>query len=299
MPDANVTNTQPNLSSPSQGITWRNIIIGVIIGVVLFGVGGYLVYNADQPQKEEPPQATSTTKTSTPSATSDNSPSGWQTVRGEISRWQKSGVYRFEFKAPKEWKTTTPYPNIPQDSQKYYFGTEGSGITFFAGLMEGPGPLTVLYGRADKSGLCAKPLELQELSEGVFEVCDILQLDGREALWLIDVRIGSNSHASACEQNASLHVVYNFGEGTSLFFTPKLDVLKEIIEPWAKVLTTPVGVDDKGVLQVCPEGIDYKTVKENLAAKIKSIRNAKGLSDSDNQTLQVLYQTLSTFKFLD
>lgn len=270
------------------------ILAFIALGAVVVGTIVYFQHTSKSPS----PTQTTTTNAATQSATSNASIGDWQTIRGEISKWQASGAYRFEFKVPKEFKTNTPYPDIPQDSKKYYFGAEGSDITFFAGLMEGPGPLTILYGRADKSDLCTKPLELQELSEGVFEVCDTLQIDGRKALWLIDVHIGSDIHASACEQNASLYVVYNFGEGTSLFFTPKLDVMKEIMEPWSSVPTTPVGLNDNGEYQVCPEGIDYGTVKNNLAAKIKSIREAKGLSGSDNQRLRVLYQILTTFKFL-
>lgn len=270
------------------------VLAFIALGAVVVGTIVYFQLTA----KSLSPTQNTTNKTATPSATPNASIGDWQTIRGEISKWQGSGAYRFEFKAPKEFKTNAPYPDIPQDSKKYYFGAEGSDITFFAGLMEGPGPLTVLYGRADKSELCTKPLELQD-SGGSFEVCDIIELDGRKALWLIDVYIGSDLHASACEQNASLNVVYNFGGGTSLFFTPELDVMKEIIEPWSSVPTTPVGLDDNGEYQVCPEGMDYGTVKNNLAAKIKSIREAKGLSEGDNQRLRVLYQILSTFKFLD
>src|SRR4030066_2271455 len=104
--------------------------------------------------------------------------------------------------------------------------------------MEGPGPLTVLHARAARRNLCNKPLAVQG-AEGSYEVCDITQIDDREALFLIEVRIGSDIHASACEQSASLHVVYNLSAGTSLFFTPKLNVLQEIIKPWAKIPTTP------------------------------------------------------------
>ena len=76
-------------------------------------------------------------------------------------------------------------------------------------------------------------------------------------------------------------------------------MLEDIIEPWNKVPTKPVGVNDEGELIVCPEGIDYNTVKNRLVANIKSIRIAEGLSENDNQRLQVLYKSLSTFKFLD
>ena len=55
MPEASLSNPQPSPKQPtSQGINWKNIIIGAVIGAVLFGGGGFLVYNAYQPKKEEP-----------------------------------------------------------------------------------------------------------------------------------------------------------------------------------------------------------------------------------------------------
>lgn len=77
MPEqVNPSNQQPSPAQPtssgsqtSTGINWKNILIGVIIGAVLFGGGGFLVYNAYQPKKEEPAQTTTpTTKTATPSS---------------------------------------------------------------------------------------------------------------------------------------------------------------------------------------------------------------------------------------
>lgn len=233
------------------------------------------------------------------SATPVSVPSDWQTVTVEIRRWsQKSDTYRFEFKAPEDFRTTKPYPHLSDDDSKYFFGAEGSGITFFAGLMEGPGPLTVLYGRAGQTDLCAKPLELQEVSKGYFQVCDVIEIDGRKGLWLIDVYIRSSYLDGTCEKDASLNVVYNLGEGESLFFTPKIDVLKEIIQPWDKVSEKGEFNSDQG-LEFCPPNIDYITVKNNLTSKINSIRDAKNLSEKDNQTLQALYQMLSTVKFLN
>ena len=75
--------------------------------------------------------------------------------------------------------------------------------------------------------------------------------------------------------------------------------MKDITEPWDKVPTKPVGANNKGELVVCPEGIDYNTVRTNLEAKIQNIRNAKGLSSDDNKRLQILNQIFPTFKFLN
>ena len=71
MPEASPSNPQPNPAQPSfsQGISWKNILIGVIIGTVLFGGGGYLAYNAYQFNKEEPTKTTTTAKTTPKSGT--------------------------------------------------------------------------------------------------------------------------------------------------------------------------------------------------------------------------------------
>ncbi|MEX0621476.1 MAG: hypothetical protein WD187_00570 [Candidatus Woykebacteria bacterium] len=279
-------------------INWKNILLGVTIGAVIFGTGGYLVYNAYQPKKEEPEQTTNIPKTATPSATPTDK--DWQLVKGETTQDEDGKVYKFEFSAPKDFKVAAPRADLPKESQKYYYYAEGSGVTFFAGLMEGPGPLTVLHGRADQSNLCVKPLQLQETGEGYFEVCDVVKLGGKDALWLIDVHIGTNSHATACEKNATLHVIYNLGKSSSVYFTPELDVMKEIIKPWAKISSKPVGtVDSGGELQVCPKNIDYATVKSNLTSEINNIRTAKNLSAKDSQILDTLYKIIPTFKFLD
>jgi|SRR3990167_9253230 len=288
MPDANVVSPQPSPIPSPKAINWKTILIGVVIGAVLLGVGGYLVYNAYQPKKEEPAQTTTTTKTATPSATTPTTAThDWQTIKGEISKWQASGIYGFEFKAPKEFKITKPYPDLSADDSKYYFGAEGSGITFFAGLMEGPGPLTVLHGRADKTETCTQPLTLQEPYPNVFEACDTISVGGREMLWLFDVHT-QGGDGGACLQDAKLYVVHNLGGGNSLYFTPELDILKEVIKPWPKAKSG----------EFCPENLDSTEVKRIMESNINNIRKATGLSESDNQRLQVLYQILSTFKFL-
>jgi len=90
MPDENVATPQPTPTpTPSQGINWKNIIIGVVIGAVIFGGGGYLVYNAYQPKKEEPTSTTTTTKTATPSTTtkekeqSKDETAGWKAYQNK------------------------------------------------------------------------------------------------------------------------------------------------------------------------------------------------------------------------
>src|SRR3972149_10110846 len=100
MSDENVVAPQPSPTpSPSQGMNWKNIIIGVIIGAVLFGGGGYLVYNAYQPKKAEPTQTTTTTKTATPSITTKEEP------KDETADWKTyiNKKLAFSIKYPNGW----------------------------------------------------------------------------------------------------------------------------------------------------------------------------------------------------
>lgn len=106
MPDENVTSPQPTnpTPNPSQGINWKNIIIGVIIGAVLLGGGGYLAYNAYQPKKEEPAQTpTTTTKTATPSTTTKEEP------KDETADWKtyKDNFYNISYSYPENWEEKT------------------------------------------------------------------------------------------------------------------------------------------------------------------------------------------------
>jgi hypothetical protein len=93
-----------------QGIDWKNILIGAIIGVVLVGIIGGLVFYLYQSNSEETtPTQTTTTKTSTPSSqpttektTKEVKPKvstkGWSTYSNP-----KEG-FKYEFKYPNNWK---------------------------------------------------------------------------------------------------------------------------------------------------------------------------------------------------
>lgn len=261
------------------------ILVVVVLGVAVVGA---LAYFKLKPESSTQPSNTTQTSKTSQSQMPDAVPGDWKTIKGQISKWQVGGTYEFEFNAPMIFNITKPYPHLTDEHSKYYFDAEGSNIKFFAGLMEGPGPLSVLYGRADKVDLCSKPLILQGTSAGIFEACDILKVDGRELLWLLDVHM-TGGDGGVCQQDAKVYVAYNFGDGASFYFSPELDVLKEIIEPWPKVTSG----------DFCPENFDSSEVKKNMAAKITNIRNANGLSEKDNKTLQTLYQIIPTFKFLD
>src|SRR3990170_5008628 len=89
-----------------QGLNWKNILIGVVIGAVLFGGGGYLVYNVYQPKKEEPAQTTTTTKTATPSSKTTTKE---ETPKDETADWKvySDSVLKFSIKHPKDWTVNT------------------------------------------------------------------------------------------------------------------------------------------------------------------------------------------------
>lgn len=288
--------TTPQTKAP---LNWKLIGIIAVIAAVVIGGLGYGAVVLGLFGKSEPIQTNTTTqntKTTTTSANPNTETSDWQTIKAEISKWQANGSYKFEFKAPKEFETTKP----SKDDEKYYFGASGSNINFFAGLMEGPGPLTVLYGRAAKNPLCSKPLEIQEIYTNYFEVCDTLSLDNQKVLFLINLHLGGKTDTDpTCTSYANVYIAYNFeNTSTSLYFQPSLTILKEITKPWEKYVKTTPSYDKDGAPIGCPDNADSSKVKESLQASIKNIRNRQGLSEQDNQTLQTLYKILPTFKFL-
>lgn len=259
------------------------ILVVLILLVAIISVIAYLKLKSATQSNNT--QSSQVSQTQPP----DKSPADWQTIKGQISKWQESGTYQFEFRAPKSFTTTKPYPHLSAEDSKYYFGAEGAGIRFFAGLMEGPGPLSVLYGRADKTDLCTRPLMLSEPSPNAFEVCDTINVDGGKMLWLLDVHTYGGD-GGQCQQDAKLYIARNLGNGHSVFFTPELDILEQIIEPWPKV--------EQG--EFCPDELaNTSEVKKLMEANINKIRNATSLSESDNQKLLTLYQIVSTFKFLN
>lgn len=292
----NPVTTPPQTKKP---LNWKLIGIVVVVVAIVIGSLGYGVVVMGLFGKSEPIQTNTTIKTTTTSAKPNTVTSDWQTFTAEISKWQANGSYKFEFKAPNEFKTIEPYPFLSKDNKKYYFGASGSNINFFAGLMEGPGTLTILYGRAAKSPLCTKSLEIQEIYTNYFEVCDTLTLDNQKSLFLIDLQLGGKTDSDpTCTSYANVYIVYNFDNtGTSLYFQPSLTILKDITKPWERYVKTNPSYDKNGAPIGCPENADSSKVKENLQANIKNIRNGQGLSEQDNQTLQTLYQILSSFKF--
>ncbi|MDP2720828.1 MAG: hypothetical protein Q8O75_02710 [bacterium] len=125
MPDENVASPQTNPppappgSQTSSGINWKNIIIGVVIGAVLFGGGGYLVYNAYQPKEEPAQNATTTTKTSTPSSTTKK-----EEPKDETADWVllSNTQLGYSVKYPPTWKTKRCTENVPENKSTDGFG---------------------------------------------------------------------------------------------------------------------------------------------------------------------------------
>ena len=127
MPEASPSNPQPSpTQQTSQGINWKSIIIGVIVGAVLFGGGGFLVYNAYQPKKEEPAQTTTPTpKTATPSTTPKEKEE--PKPKDETADWKTYKGTKFAVKHPTDWYSYDYYANWdkltlkPAGSGKEYY----------------------------------------------------------------------------------------------------------------------------------------------------------------------------------
>ncbi|OGY22760.1 MAG: hypothetical protein A2172_05320 [Candidatus Woykebacteria bacterium RBG_13_40_15] len=106
MPDVNpVPSQQPTTTVATKNpINWKNIIMGVVIGAVLFGGGGYLVYNAYQPKSSEP--TVTTTKKATPSA-KPATPSAQKDETAEVASLTNSYTdtfFNITFKFPTNWE---------------------------------------------------------------------------------------------------------------------------------------------------------------------------------------------------
>ncbi len=103
-----VTPQQPTTAIATKNtISWKNIVIGAVIGAVLLGVGGYLVYNAYQPKSSEP--TVTTTKKATPSA----KPATPSAQKDETADWKTytSKLKVFEIKYPKNVTAVTNSQN--------------------------------------------------------------------------------------------------------------------------------------------------------------------------------------------
>ena len=262
---------------------------------MLIGAGAIFAYFQFKPTEQKPtspPQSNPATPTTTP-----NPISGWKTFNGKIAEWQNNNEYKFQFQTPQEFKEIIPYPYA---NPKYYYGVEGNRITFFSGPMEGPSLKTTLYAYGNQNPLCSNALNIQEnyydSSQVVFEACDIIKIDGRDALFLIRMAL-TGFETSACQPEAAVYIIHNFGINGSFLFTTELDVLDEITSLWPNIPLNYSRLDDKGTEWFCPPDIDHSKVKEQFDANITNIRNAENLSESDIYRLKTLYQILSTFQF--
>ncbi len=226
---------------------------------------------------------------------------GWKTFRGEIAAWPTGEGYKFEFQAPQEFVEIIPYPWIDPEYHKNYYGVEGPGISFFAGPMEGPGLLTTLHWQANQAPLCSNSLAINEEhygSQAIFEACDVMQIDGRNALFLMRVTL-FGMEMTPCQPEAAVYIIQNLDNNGSILFTVELEALKEMTEIWPEIPSDYSFLDEEGGMWNCPPDIDQSKVKESFVTQISSIRNAENLSQEDTEKLKNVYQMLSTFRFLD
>ena len=73
-----------SVPTPSQGINWKYVLIGIIVGAVLIGGSGYVVYNAYQPKKEETKKSMEIDKNTTKPLTTKQS-NDWKTYENRAS----------------------------------------------------------------------------------------------------------------------------------------------------------------------------------------------------------------------
>lgn len=97
--------TQPQSQPTKQGINWKNILIGAIIGAVLVGVG-VLVFYLYQSSSEET-TTTATPKTSTPSAKTATPAA----KKDETAGWAIFTNQKFSLKYPNDWYAYDYYKN--------------------------------------------------------------------------------------------------------------------------------------------------------------------------------------------
>lgn len=92
--------TQPQSQPTTQGINWKNILIGAVIGVVVVGIIGALVFYLYQGSSEET-TPTTTPKTSTPSAKTSTP----EAKKDETADWKiyTNDTFDYSIKYPSDW----------------------------------------------------------------------------------------------------------------------------------------------------------------------------------------------------
>lgn len=224
MPDENVASPQPSPSPLTKGINWKTIIIGVVIGAILLGIGGFLVYNAYQPKKEEPTvtttkKVTSSAKPATPSAQKD------ETADWKVYTHKADGI---KFKYPQDWKED----NSGSDAI-YFKGSSETGIEPDGAKIEYSGKVsytTSLKDYIDKNTIDSKNFEGGQDSPGaIFDDISKTTLGGKT------VYIGSGFS----EDSKARRAFVDLGNGNAVDFllftkvglaTTKLDGFEKTFE---------------------------------------------------------------------
>ncbi len=113
------TQSNPN-QQMSQGINWKNILIGVVVGATLVG-GGFLVYNAYQAKPKESTPTTTKTSTSSANPAPQTSPPA---TKDETADWKtyEGKLVNLSLKYPSNW-------TVSEDDKGVYVGEykEGTG----------------------------------------------------------------------------------------------------------------------------------------------------------------------------
>lgn len=138
-----------------QGINWKNILIGAVIGAVLIGVG-VLIFYLYQSDSEEttttttPKTSTPSAKISTPSAEKDET-AGWKTYTATGVVFSKVS---YSIKYPPTLNKGSNYDEPYAYSSKFsnYKETEGYGATACEGEGKGSDCFTISVALSDKGG---------------------------------------------------------------------------------------------------------------------------------------------------
>jgi len=93
MPELPVQTNVPQANATPSRFNWKNVLLGVVIGLILIAVIGITFWYFTKPKESETP-VTTTTKTSTPSAKKDET-AGWKTTTND--------VLGYSIKFPSNW----------------------------------------------------------------------------------------------------------------------------------------------------------------------------------------------------
>ncbi|MDP2720450.1 MAG: hypothetical protein Q8O75_00700 [bacterium] len=168
-------NLQPetNQPKPSHKINWKNILIGVVVGILLIGGGVAIWLMLGQPSTKLPSQtpiSTPSSQTSTPSAQKDET-AGWKTYKDES----------ISIKYPASWNR---YDSIsePSFSEKDPSSVSPGLVVPTVAILSSP-DLSVY--NTDFDGLFdANTGDTWDSGAKHYEKLENLNVDGQKAVWI-------------------------------------------------------------------------------------------------------------------